>query len=311
MLVLVAGGCGTPKTESTTELGQARYAEALEQAKQRTKHRLQRKLERARSRRALESEAATQPTDEPTGASLDALGERLDSQVGATVGAPGADPSWPAPPERSAWSTIKVPIALEVTDEAGGAAGLTGEQRSEIERALTLSDNDAAAALFQDLVASHGGVEGASKAVTKLLRKAGDASTSVSTQDRDGFSTYGQTEWSLPAQQTFMSSLVNGCIGSSASRQLVLDQMGAVTSDSWGLVRRDSGSMEGGVGPRLGRSLSPAPEGNADIDGREYVATLAVIPNNGDFATGQGVATEVARWILSHAPTAAKPSGCP
>ena len=35
----------------------------------------------------------------------------------------------------------------------------------------------------------------------------GVTSTIVSTQGRDGFSTYGQTEWSLAAQQRFMAGL--------------------------------------------------------------------------------------------------------
>ena len=75
---------------------------------------------------------------------------------------------------------------------------------------------------------------GASAAVGEVLREAGDSSTQISTQGRDGFSTYGQTEWSLANQQQFVGALAAGCVGSQESREYVLGLMGEVSSDTWG-----------------------------------------------------------------------------
>lgn len=273
---------------------------------------LQRQLKRRRSEVAREQarvDSRAQSADHQSSASsqasdLDQLGVELGAQVGATIGPPGAAPFVAGSLQSgSAWSTIKVPIALEVVDEAGGAAGLSAAQTANIQAAITLSDNDAAAALFDDLVQSHGSVASASDAVTQLLRSAGDSTTSVSTEGRDGFSSYGQTVWTLSAQQQFMGALLNGCIGESDSRQLVLDQMRAVTADTWGLGSAGVPALwKGGWGPGADGRYLLRQMGEIEVDGRDYAVTLAVLPNNGDFATGQGIATEVAKWLVTQAP---------
>ena len=71
--------------------------------------------------------------------------------------------------------------------------------------------------------------------MTKLLREAGDTGTQVSTQGRDGFSPYGQTQWSLLDQHRFMTALAGRCVVSPAAGAYLLDLMGRVTSDTWGL----------------------------------------------------------------------------
>ena len=108
--------------------------------------------------------------------------------------------------ETTAWSTIKVPIALQVIEDAGGPDGLSSSQASLIERAITASDNEAAAELFAGIAAEHGGDTAAAQAVTEIMRRAGDDQPDVSTQGRDGFSSYGQTQWPVEAQVP-----VHGC----------------------------------------------------------------------------------------------------
>ena len=71
----------------------------------------------------------------------------------------------------SAWSTSKVPIALRLLQDVGGPSGLSAAQADEMRRALTLSDNEAAAALFADLERAHGGLAGAAAAVPKFSAK--------------------------------------------------------------------------------------------------------------------------------------------
>ena len=74
--------------------------------------------------------------------------------------------------------------------------------------------------------------------MNQLLRKAGDESTSVSTQGRSTYSTYGQTLWSSQAQASFMSALMRGCVLDGQSTTFLREQMGNVVPDQrWGLGR--------------------------------------------------------------------------
>lgn len=247
-------------------------------------------------------------------AELDRVGEQAGAQVGGTIGVPRAAPLVLGSLQSgSAWSTIKVPIALQVIDEAGGAENLTSEQRSDISAAITQSDNDAAARLFDGLAQSHGSVEAASDAVTQLLRKAGDEETTVSTQGRDGYSSYGQTEWSLEAQQTFMGALLNGCIGDASGRELVLGDMGKVTSDTWGLGSAGVPALwKGGWGPGTDGAYLVRQMGQIEVDGTRYAVTIAAIAGDGAFESGQNAATQVAVWMADHAAEAGTgtPPGC-
>jgi hypothetical protein len=201
-----------------------------------------------------------------------------------------------------AWSTIKVPIALRVLGEAGGPGGLDPTQTDLIERALTLSDNDAAATLFDGLAGRHGGVAGAARAVAAVLREAGDARTVVSTEGRDAFSPSGQTEWPLVAQHRFMAALAGGCIADRASRDYVLGLMGRVTSDQWGLGSAGAPARwKGGWGPSIDGGYLVRQMGVLEIGSSRVVVTLAVEPDDGTFASGQAIATELARWLVTRA----------
>ena len=90
----------------------------------------------------------------------------------------------------------------------------------------------------------YGGANGAAAAVGEVLRQGGDGATQVSTQGRDGFSPYGQTVWSLAAQERFMASLAAGC----APGTEALKFMGDVVAGSArpGLGGAPSGSGERG-----------------------------------------------------------------
>ena len=205
---------------------------------------------------------------------------------------------------------------LRVLQDAGGPDGLTAAQRTQIELALTASDNDAAASLFDSLVQRYGGVDGAAAAVGEVLREAGDERTGVSTVGRDGFSPYGQTDWSLREQHRFMAALAAGCVGDRASREYVLDLMGEVTSDTWGL-----GSA--GVPARWKGGWGPAPDGNylvrqmgiVRLDGGRAVVTLAARPSDGTFESGQLLATELAQRLAATdvpvEPGATSSASCP
>jgi len=241
------------------------------------------------------------------------LGHGLGAEIGFTIGAPQGSGlvTGGSFSTGTAWSTIKVPIALRVLQDAGGPDRISPAQAEQIESALVASDNAAAAALFDDLAQAHGGIDGAARAVTQTLREAGDKTTRVSTVGRDGYSPYGQTIWSLQEQARFLSALSGGCVGTDAERDYLLSLMGRVTSDTWGLGALGVAAWwKGGWGPGTdGRyllrqmGLVSGPEG-------KVVVTLAVVPNDGRFESGQAIASRLARRIMASQDLAGRRVSC-
>lgn len=257
--------------------------------------------------------SSSQANSSGRGSGFAALESELGGEIGVVIGPPsGQAEGFGNLASGSAWSTSKVPIALRLLKDVGGPSGLSAAQSEEMRRALTLSDNEAAAALFADLEHKHSGIAGASAAVTEVLREAGDSETQISTQGRDGFSTYGQTEWSLANQQRFISALAAGCIGSQDSREYVLGLMGEVSSDTWGLGSAGlPARWKGGWGPGVDGRYLVRQMGILYVDGGEAVVTLAAIPSDGQFETAEGMATRIAQWLSQRAQSvAAQPSGC-
>lgn len=325
-LTVVAVGCGgdgggTETTSQEAEARQRREAAARSHHIRVLKAELQLEKEREAIRKAHASLArsasgggsATSAPSSLTGfADLEAA---QPGAIGVAIGPPGSGPAASAGSltSGSAWSTSKVPVVMRVLGEAGGPAGLSSTQQDEVRRALTLSDNEAALSLFGDLESSHGGAAGAASAVDEVLREAGDETTQVSSIGRDGFTPFGQTEWSLEQQELFMSRLAAGCIGSTESTEYVLGLMGEVASDSWGLGSAGlPARWKGGWGPGSDGRYLARQMGVLEVDGgKQAVVTLAVLPDDGQFATAQGMATGVAQWLAQRAPEfAAAPSGC-
>ena len=267
-----------------------------------------RRIERLERRLRRDNAAVTEDHSSSMGkrrrsGALRRIGLEMGGEVGAAIGLPGSAPAMTAGTlvSGSAWSTIKVPIALRVLEDAGGPGMLTEAQRSQIARALTLSDNDAAAHLFAGLGQSHGGAPAAAVAVTELLRQSGDASTVVSTQGRDGFSSYGQTDWSLASQARFMSALSAGCLGSAPSRELLLDLMGRVTSDTWGLGSAGvPARWKGGWGPETDGRYLVRQMGIVHVGRRDLVVAIAAKAHDGQYESAQQLATATAQWIVQN-----------
>lgn len=240
--------------------------------------------------------------DEGDAESFSALARRLGGQVGITVGAPGDPGSEQLGPLRSgdAWSTIKVPIAAKVLETAGGPGALSADQKGLISRALTASDNAAADKLF----ASLGDHDAQAAAATgEVLREAGDTTTRVSAVGRDGFSPYGQTDWSDTQQHRFMALLAGDCVAGPASSRYLLSLMARVVADqAWGLGSAGAGAarFKGGWGPGIDGRYLVRQMGVIEINGKEVVVTLAAIAPDGRFASGKAAATALARWIVEN-----------
>lgn len=276
--------------------------------------RVQLRAERKREARQVKPEhfQADGPSTAAAASSFESLAAELNGEIGAVIGPPGSSEaaSFGSLQSGSAWSTSKVPIALRVLADAGGPVGLSSIQAEWIRGALTLSDNEAAAALFSDLERRHGGLGGASAAVEEVLREGGDGSTQISTQGRGEFSTYGQTEWSLANQQRFMSALVSGCVVGAESSDYVLDLMGEVSSDTWGLGSAGlPARWKGGWGPGADGGYLVRQMGILYVGDKQAVVTLAALPGDGQFATGESMATALAQWLAGQAPKYAASEG--
>lgn len=328
LLVLVvlaclgASGCGTSDSGADT-VRQERLQQQEEAARARKLARLKQKLELEKTRQAIletpASPAEPKPkelrTDAGPGSGLagfDELESSLPGQVGIAIGPPGSGPAARAGSltTGSAWSTSKVPVAMRVLEEVGGPGGLSSSQEEQIRLALTASDNAAALSLFADLEAAYGGPSGAAAAVEEVLAEAGDTTTNVSSVGRDGFTPFGQTEWSLELQELFMSRLAAGCIGSPGSSEFVLGLMGEVSSDAWGLGSAGlPARWKGGWGPGTDGSYLARQMGVLDVGGEETVVALAVLPDDGSFETAQSMATSVAQVAAEEAPMFAGPPG--
>jgi hypothetical protein len=300
-LCLVGSACGGGDPASEVNSDDIARELRREHRDERRLDELERRIARLRQRESRQRPSRARESNVPVSSGLASTVGDLAGEVGVAVGDLGGRNVQAAGDlsTGSAWSTIKVPIALALLREVGGPSKLTAAQSSQIEAAITLSDNAAAAALFAELERRHGGVAGAAAAVTQVLRAAGDTSTVVSTQGRNGFSPYGQTDWSLANQQRFVGSLASGCLGDQASTNLLLDLMGRVTSDRWGL-----GSIgwparwKGGWGPGTDGRYLVRQMGIIQRRGQPIAIAIAARAADGQFFSGQTLASHLAQRVV-------------
>lgn len=318
-------GCGGSDSSDDAIVRELRQAEAEKRARKLVELKRELRAQKAREAREKILETPASPAEpKPQKAASTAGGSGLSGfssleaslpgQVGIAIGPPGSGPAATAGSlaTGSAWSTAKVPVALRVLREVGGPSGLSASQQAEIRAALTISDNEAALSLFGDLEAAYGGPNGAAAAVTEVLAEAGDTTTQISSVGRDGFTPFGQTEWSLAMQELFMSRLAAGCIGSPASSDYVLTLMGEVSSDTWGLGSTGlPARWKGGWGPGTDGRYLVRQMGVLSVDGGETVVALAALPDDGSFETAQSMATAVAQFAAERASAfAGTPGSC-
>ncbi len=137
-----------------------------------------------------------------------------------------------------AWSTIKVPLAIAALRRDPTGVGVA-EYAHE---AITVSDNDAAEALWQSL----GDGEEAARAVQEVIDEAGDALTNVyGPKTNMDYVAWGATEWTLANQVRFASQLP--CLPESGA---VVELMEQITPEQrWGLGNIEGTEFKGGWGP--------------------------------------------------------------
>ncbi|MFC6010954.1 hypothetical protein [Nocardia lasii] len=137
----------------------------------------------------------------------------------------------------SAWSTIKIPLAVAALRHDSGQSIF-----EMVRAAITVSDNDAAEGLWESL----GDAPEAADAVQQILLEAGDAGTGKgATRTELDDTAFGGTEWSLANQVRFASRLP--CL---PQAEVVTTLMGEITEEQgWGLGLLDDSEFKGGWGP--------------------------------------------------------------
>lgn len=213
--------------------------------------------------------------------------EQLERELGGRSGAVFSVDAGPATQvgrirSGPAWSTIKVPLAIAALNEPGA--------ERLVEDAVRASDNEAASALWELL----GSPEAAAAAVEAVLAAAGDEETRVQTKVvRPPYTSFGQTEWTLAAQQRFAVGLpaVSG-----AGRVLELMRK-IVPEQRWGFGAVAPGAaFKGGWGPderHLVRQFATFTQ-----SGRTVGAAIANEPEDGRYESGAENVTRIAEWVM-------------
>lgn len=187
----------------------------------------------------------------------------------------------------TAWSTIKVPLAIAGLNSDGGAALMP-----DVTAALTVSDNAAAERIWAAL----GSGQTAADAVEAVLQAAGDPTRVQPNRIRPEFTPFGQTNWPLAEQVKFLSHAA--CDQSAAT---VLELMGQVSSDRWGLGQLDGSQFKGGWGPSEAGGYLVRQFGIlTDASGGKTVVAMAVEPSGGSFGEGQTDMNTIAQWLTDH-----------
>jgi hypothetical protein len=81
----------------------------------------------------------------------------------------------------------------------------------------------------------------------------------------------------------------------------LLDLMGRVISDSWGLGSAGVPALwKGGWGPGTTDGYLVRQMGELKFGGGGVIITIAALPNTGSFGAGQQLASRTARWLAQH-----------
>jgi hypothetical protein len=290
-----------------------RVTNARQQAKRAARiERLKQRLAKTREAERREKAAASPQGNGPSSGSpsFSFFSKSLPGEVGlayAHIGRGSQVVSLGPLQSGTAWSTIKVALAARVISDANGPGNLSPRQHSLISSALRASDNEAAMQLWTELIRRHGGSAAAARAVGEVLASAGDRSTEVSSVGRDGFSPYGQTDWSLAGQVRFMAAVGARCVRGSP---YLLDEMGQVIpSQRWGLGEAGSAVFKGGWGPGTDGRYLVRQVGILNHQGQPFAIAIATIPDDGSFSSGQALLSQLAEWAAENI-RPGPPSGC-
>ncbi|AKK11003.1 hypothetical protein CUTER_05010 [Corynebacterium uterequi] len=228
---------------------------------------------------------------------------RVEGDLGGQVGVAIADGQHVAHAGLSGdspvWSTIKVPIAIAALEKARESGQQTGWLEALARQAITISDNDAATALWQSLGTT---AESATAVETLVGELGGDINVTDALAGRPG-APFGRARWPLTDQAQFAAQLP--C---SAPARRVYELMGDIDPsqrDGFGHVRgahfkggwnadaelgaytyRQFGTLAGPHGP-VGVAVIVHPEVSSHVGAVELLDAMAKgvaeIVDDGDF----------------------------
>jgi hypothetical protein len=250
---------------------------------------LRRKLKREKEAAESAAPVADDAAAGSAAGSFRTLARSIDGAVGIAYGPVGGASQTTLGDWRSgvAWSTAKVPVAVALARQNGGQ--VTSAMRS----AITASNNAGAEAMWSAL----GSGTRAGRKVNRVLTDAGDATRIQTKRVRSGYTPFGQTLWTLRAQQRFAANLP--CI---AGSRPVLSLMGqVVSSQRWGLGSIGSSPrFKGGWGPSTSGGYLVRQFGIVRVRGGQLAVSIATLPGDGQFQTGIANLNRLARWIRSN-----------
>lgn len=285
---------------STVAASQERRIERLSERTRRLRRQVRRRraalhaADLQSGREASSSQASGASGLGPKAADFSELEAKLGGGSGLAVSAIGrsvAVKTYGSLTTGSAWSTMKVPVAIAALKDAGGTPGGTTE--ALLRSTITASDNAAAEQLWSSL----GPPSEAGRKTQEVLTEGGDGATRVqTTATRSGFSSFGQTQWALADQQRFVAALPCSSVA-----EPVLSLMGqTVTDQQWGLAATGlSADVKGGWGPGPDGRYLVRQMGLVQLsNGNMLAATMATVPRDGSFESGKANLTTIAQWLV-------------
>lgn len=245
----------------------------------------------------------------------------LGGKAGLAVGPLGSGPiqAMGSLEAGHAWSTMKVPVLVTLLKhDEGSGESLSGEEEGDATLALEQSDNAAAEALFSRLEQLFGGLVSASDVLQQTLSEAGDFSTRINTApNSQGFTTWGQSIWSVYGEVTFYRALARGCLLNHADTAFVLGLMrNVISSQRWGAGAADYPApaplgLKGGWGPENGGGYLVRQTAIIGSGNRGYVLSMVALPSSGSFDDGVSMISAMAGWARQHLPVElGQPSSC-
>lgn len=190
----------------------------------------------------------------------------------------------------NAWSTSKVPVIIAALKRSMSSVNLAWAFN-----AITESDNASAQTLWGTL--GRGTV--AAKATDEVLRELNDAHTRTNPfVTREGYTAFGQTQWSLTNQTRVAASLA---CSPTAAEAKVFALMGQVeSSESWGLGTWPGAHFKGGWGPGTDGRYLVRQFGALPLKGGWVPVAIAVIPASGSFADATADLDRMTSWLWNH-----------
>lgn len=169
---------------------------------------------------------------------IDAIQDSYGLQLAVAIANNNGSWSTPWNASNTAWSTIKVAIAIAALRHSPNDPNLP----AFVDSAITYSDNDTALQLWNSL----GDGETAATAVEQVLAEGGVTGVKVLSQvTRPGFSPFGQTDLTPLQEATFAKHLP-----SIPGAEPVLAKMGQIIpAHAYGLGEIDGARFKGGWGP--------------------------------------------------------------